>query len=93
MNNYRSLEQVLHLAFLRASKGKGKERHGTEESFLHQDICQEQRIFGINPSLFQIRKKTKEVLRLETQEQKINELLDVIVYAAASVIILKEGGE
>lgn len=87
---YSSLSEILDLAYLRASEGKGKERHADDKNFEDQDICEELRIFdSISPALFQIRKKTKETRKL-SKEQSINELLDTIVYSAAAVLVLKE---
>jgi phage terminase large subunit GpA-like protein len=40
--------------------------------------------------VFQIRKKAREVLRIPKKIDKINELLDIMVYAAAAVIVLEE---
>ena len=90
VNMYKSLEDTLKLALLRSSEGKGKERHADDLPFEQQDICQELRIFNsISPALFQIRKKAKETRKLSTGNAA-NELLDIIVYAAAAYIILTE---
>lgn len=87
---YKSLSDVLDLAYARASEGKGAERHADGRPFEEQDICSEMRYLGVNPAIFQARKKVKEVTRLSETERKINEFLDAIVYCAAAVIILQE---
>jgi len=86
---YSSLLNVLDLAYERAARGKGADRHGDSRHFNDQDMIRELTDFGISPGLVQIRKKAKEVLRLGSTDAKIKELLDVIVYAASSVIILQ----
>jgi hypothetical protein len=89
-NQYKSLEVALELALIRASKGKGKIRHANDKPFEHQDICEEVRYFGIAGNLQQIRKKARELARFDMEEAQVNELLDIIVDAAAAVIVLNE---
>lgn len=84
---YSILFTVLWEASDRASHGKGKDRHANNKPFDQQPIVMEGENFGINGNLQQIRKKCLECLRLDYTRAR-NELLDVIVYAAASVIIL-----
>ena len=86
---YLELHQTLMEAYKRASAGKGYERHATDNPFLEQPIITEGEHFGISPHLFQIRKKSLEVLRMATDAAQ-RELLDIIVYAAAAYLILKE---
>ncbi len=86
--NYQSLDGILTRAYNRACYGKGLERHADNKPFEEQDIVSEGDTFGIHGHLFQIRKKAKEILRLDTPEAQQNELLDIIVYAAGAVIIL-----
>jgi phage terminase large subunit GpA-like protein len=88
--SYDELKEVLDMAFKRASEGKGKERHANDKPFIEQDIITEQEFLGQYPVIFQIRKKAKETLRLKSNEAKINEYLDIIVYAAAAVIVLQD---
>lgn len=90
LDPYAELKEVLDAAFERASRGKGAERHADNRPFIKQDICTEQEFLGQGPIIFQIRKKAKETLRLKSNQAKINEYLDVIVYAAAAVIMLQE---
>lgn len=86
---YIELIKVFEMAYERASKGKGYQRHSFGEPFEQQMICRGPRIFGIGALLYQIYKKTEEVTKLDL-EAKINEFLDIINYSAAAVIILKE---
>ncbi len=85
---YQILQDVLDLAYQRASEGKGKQRHSSGEGFLQQPIVTEGQYFGIGPHLCQIRKKAQEVPRLKGTQAKQNELLDIIVYAAGAHIVL-----
>jgi len=87
--NYAKLYKVLVMAGDRASIGKGRERHSDGEPFTDQYICRAPKIFGLGSLLYQIGKKNEEIMRLDNVEGKINELLDIIVYAAAGVILLK----
>lgn len=90
VKGYESLERILQMAYNRAAKTKGLERHSDGQPFDQQDICQELRIFhSVTAALFQARKKVKESVRLAKQEM-INELLDAIVYLCAAVIVLLE---
>jgi hypothetical protein len=86
VKGYEALAETLQLAYNRAAVGKGKERHANDNPFIQQEICEDLRIFGIAPALFQARKKIKESARLPRQEA-INELLDAIVYLSAAVIV------
>lgn len=86
---YHSLQRVLNLAFKRASKGKGKERHGEETPFDKQPILEIQRSEGAGFVTGQILKKTKELKKLEGGA-RLREILDIIVYAAANYIYEEE---
>ena len=86
---YYGLERTLWLALKRASEGKGAERHATPERFEEQPLCRELRLSGLGFAVGQIRKKALEAVRLDPAAAQ-NELLDVIVYAAAAVIVLGE---
>lgn len=94
LNQYEALEEVLDQAWARAAIGKGADRHGDLRDFEQQDAVQEARVFGIGPHMYQIRKKAKEVTRLGNEGAK-NELLDIIVYAAAAYLAIEmiEQGE
>lgn len=90
---YDELLKVLLEAYKRASVGKGHERHSRGEPFTNQWILRGSRMFGAGSLNYQIGKKNEEMIRMEEPERKINELLDIIVYAAAEIILLKEKGE
>lgn len=86
---YITLFDVLLEAYDRASSGKGKERHATDDYFMDQPIVTEGRALGISPHIFQIRKKALEVMRMSPDAAR-RELLDIIVYAAAAFLITEE---
>jgi hypothetical protein len=87
--DYYSLDGALQMAYDRATVGKGKERHAHGQPFGEQYICRAPKLFGLGALLYQIGKKNEEIMGLDTDERKINELLDIIVYAAAGVILLQ----
>ena len=87
---YKTLKEVLDKAFLRASEGKGRERHAENNPFEEQPICTELESLGLSPAVYQVRKKAKESLRLPAREAR-NEWLDIIVYAAAAYVALTVG--
>lgn len=88
---YNKLQDIFQLALLRAAIGKGRIRHADEnQPFEKQQICEDLRGTDKSAAIFQIRKKAKEVLRLPRKLDKVNELLDICVYAAAAVIVLEE---
>lgn len=85
--DYQELKFVLDRAYIRASEGKGKERHASDNTpFEEQQIVQDlKEMKTAAPACFQIRKKALEALRLD-DKAAIGELLDIIVYASAAVI-------
>lgn len=87
---YDDLFWVLMDAYDRASKGKGHQRHSRGEPFNQQWILRGSRRFGAGSLNYQIGKKNEEIESLETTEAKIKELLDIMVYAAAEIILLRE---
>jgi hypothetical protein len=88
---YEKLHEVFMDAMYRASCGKGKTRHVTgDEPFEEQFILRGARMFGLNGLRFQIAKKNEEVGNIIDYKAKINEFLDIAVYAAAAIIRLKE---
>jgi len=89
-NGYIELSDVLDEALEQAQHGKGLERHANGKPFIEQPICVITREEGHGFTIGQIRKKAEEVKRLTTPEAKIRELLSIIVYAAADVIVIKE---
>jgi hypothetical protein len=91
-DGYLSLSIILNRALERAAVGKGAKRHADyhNQPFEQQDICQITREEGHGGVRFQLRKKVKEISRLPRKQDQINELLDVIVYAAADILVLQE---
>ena len=87
---YESLAEVLKMAYERASVGKGAQHHSRGESFEQQWICRGIRLFGLEGALFQIGKKNEQIMKMDSTEKKINELLDIINYSAAGVLVLLE---
>ena len=87
---YDDLLEILMEAYKRASIGKGHKRHSQGEPFINQWIMRGSRMFGAGSLNYQIGKKNEEIIRLENPEDKIGELLDIIVYAAAEIILIKE---
>ena len=86
---FKSLSVVLEQAYQRASSGKGKERHSTGESFEEQPWHDIYKHHGMGFVLGQAEKKMIEQYRL-TNKERINELLDVIIYTSMGIIALKE---
>lgn len=89
---YEALQSVLIAALEQASLGKGKERHANDEPFHQQEICSEAKKLGLGAPAFQVRKKTREAIRLAErgyQELAVEDLLGAINYAAAMVIVIQ----
>lgn len=90
-SGYDKLQDIFQAALRRAAVGKGAIRHAEEnQPFERQQICDDLRGTDKSAAIFQIRKKAREVLRLSRRQDKVNELLDVCVYAAAAVLVLIE---
>jgi hypothetical protein len=88
---YDDLFYILMEAYERAALGKGHQRHsGGGEPFNQQWILRGSRMFGSGSLNYQIGKKNEEIMQLETTDAKIGELLDVIVYSSALIILLRE---
>lgn len=87
---YESLHRILMLALDQAQNGKGMERHADGNRFENQPICVIGRRKGYGFTEGQVWKKILEVDNLPTVEAKIREMLSIIVYAAADVILLEE---
>jgi hypothetical protein len=94
---YEGLLRVLVMGLDQAQYGKGRERHANGEPFERQPICEGGRSFGIGCLLYQAWKKAKETVRLLTLDngidRAIREILGVIIYAAAAVLVLLEQKE
>lgn len=88
---YKDLLGVLMEAYKRASQGKGNIRHQISgEPFNRQWILRGSRMFGEGSLNYQIGKKNEEMTKLKSLEAGVGELLDIMVYAAAEVILLRE---
>jgi hypothetical protein len=92
MTNYDPLYDILHEAGLRASESKGKERHANNKPFIRQPIFTIQEAVGTGFALGQAIKKIEESTRLSASMAR-NELLDSIVYIAASIIHTDKQGQ
>lgn len=91
--DYDSLKQVLMKAFAQSAAGKGKERHANDKPFDHQPIMEIGRMVGPGFPIGQVMKKGQEAFGMATRQENasaVHELLGVIVYAAAAVILLEE---
>jgi hypothetical protein len=95
-DGYDSLRGIYAMALEQAQGGKGKERHANGQPFDQQPICQGGRRFGPGCLIYQAWKKAHETPVLLTmdngKERAIRELLGVMNYAAAAIIVLQEGG-
>jgi len=91
---YKKLVEIYHMAYDRAAVGKGAEHHSQGESYEQQWILRGARMFGIGGLQFQIGKKNEQIAKmLKTSVDKqavVMEFLDIINYAAASILFLKE---
>lgn len=84
------LAKVLFDAFNRSANGKGQERHGRGLKFEDQPICSIPRMLANNGGLdYQIVKKLDESNRMDYERAR-KETLDIIVYAAAKIVMLDE---
>ena len=92
MNRYRNLHSTLEKAFDRAAFGKGAERHARgNEAFEDQYIIRGAISFGIGGLYFQMGKKLEESINLPG-DKRINELLDIMIYAAAAIMVTEGAG-
>lgn len=90
---YESLFSVLTDAYAQSAFGKGRERHANDKPFDRQPILEIGRMLGPDAHLFQVMKKAQEagsMARRGEVGRAEHELLGVIVYAAAAVIMLRE---
>ena len=87
---YSTLHTVLQLAYDRASKGKGKERHANNQPFDQQVMARANRATNGGFSYGQIMKKIEEIPNLKSDSERVNEMLDIIVYAAGYVLVKLE---
>jgi|WetSurMetagenome_2_1015567.scaffolds.fasta_scaffold671024_1 hypothetical protein len=87
---YDELAITLAEAFEQAATGKGRMRHSNGLPFEQQPICTITRSEGHGFTRGQIMKKIDEVKRLPSISAQINEMLSIIVYAAADIIVMRE---
>ena len=93
-DGYDSLRAIYDQALEQAQGGKGLERHANGLPFDQQPICQGGRRFGVGCLIYQAWKKSHEtpvLLAMDNgKERAVRELLGVINYAAAAIIVLQE---
>ena len=87
MDNYKTLQDTLDLAYNQAAIGKGKDRHADNEPYDEQPIMWIEKQFK-SYQLGQAVKKMHESQRLE-KDKAIQELLGAINYIAAHIIYLQ----
>ncbi|MHB0785564.1 hypothetical protein [Bradyrhizobium sp. 5.13L] len=91
---YGSLAGVLQAAHDHAARGKGHDRHGSDDvPFLEQPTMQATRLVGVGYPTGQIIKKCHEAARMVDREQydaAVAELFGVINYAAAAILAIRE---
>ena len=96
VSGYEPLAIILRNAYLQAAEGKGTERHNPHGfDFRHQPICTIQDAVGSGFALGQALKKTQEaagMLVRDEPEAAVRELHGAIVYLAAAVWHIEEGG-
>jgi hypothetical protein len=88
---YEPLRQALDQAYHRAAYGKGNDRHGTGLPFAEQPMQHILDLVGPGYATGQICKKAQESHRLP-RDRAVQELLDVIVYAAGLVVWIERKG-
>ncbi len=91
---YAALAEVLSDAYNHAASGKGHQRHAGDRPFLDQPIIEIGRMIdSIGGHAYQITKKAQEGNRMAGRADyaaAIGEMLGIINYAAAAVILLRE---
>lgn len=91
---YHDLARTLQEALEQASQGKGEERHGHGKPFTDQPIFEIGRMLGdTGGHAYQIMKKAQEAYHMTGREQHdaaVRELLGVINYAAAAILLIRE---
>ena len=92
---YEELHRVFIEAYHQASLGKGDERHGHPGGFGKQTLMTDLRLVGLGGPVYQIRKKALEAMHLAEKGNTAaarRDLYGVMVYAAAIIMHLEEGG-
>ncbi|UPK31809.1 hypothetical protein IVB18_26120 [Bradyrhizobium sp. 186] len=91
---YGSLAGVLQAAHDHAARGKGHDRHGSDDvPFLEQPTMQISRMVGLGYPAGQIMKKADEAKRMADRgeyDAAVFEFFGVINYAAAAILALRE---
>lgn len=96
VEGYELLANILTDAFEQSATGKGRERHGLGDPWDKQPIITLGREFGIGGTNFQSAKKMREAQKMAERGEygaAERELLGAIVYAAASVALVREAAE
>lgn len=96
VEGYELLANILTDAFEQSATGKGRERHGLGDPWDKQPIITLGREFGIGGTNFQSAKKMREAQKMAERGEYAaaeRELLGAIVYAAASVALVREAAE
>ena len=89
---YEDLAAILQEALDQSAKGKGKDRHAQDKPFDQQPICALPRMVGPAGTAYQVMKKTQEAMRMPP-DRACAELLGAIVYAAATIKIIRENAD
>jgi len=89
-NPYLYLLEVFDMVYSRVAEGKGKERHANGERFENQLICTITRKHGHGFTRGQMEKKLDELRKFKNKQDEINEMLDIIAYGCADVIVMME---
>ena len=93
VEGYAPLADVLRDAYDQSARGKGKERHANGKPFLMQPIMSIGRMVGPGYPLGQAMKKAQEAGGMYARSNTpaaVAELLGVIVYTAAAIMLMKE---
>jgi|WetSurMetagenome_2_1015567.scaffolds.fasta_scaffold384741_2 hypothetical protein len=87
---YERLFEIFDMVYTRVAWGKGEERHANGERFENQLICSITRRHGHGFTRGQMEKKLDELKKFTNKQDEINEMLDVIAYGCADVIVMME---
>lgn len=93
VEGYAPLAEILKEAYDQSARGKGKERHANGKPFLMQPIMSIGRMVGPGYPLGQAMKKAQEAGGMYARSNTpaaVAELLGVIVYTAAAIILMRE---
>lgn len=93
IETYADLREVFDRALERATDGKGAERHANGAMLDDQPfVAFAKSLPGISAHTYQIMKKAHEAAHLyerHAKESAVKELLDVMTYAAACVLVIE----